>query len=88
MPLVEYFLLALLGSTPVAGATTPRSFDADAVTQPSGGTPNEMGATLGASNSNKPAATSGKKGHKSGKKGHKGGKKSKKGSSTTTPPPK
>jgi hypothetical protein len=93
MPLAEYFLLALLGSTPLAtGATVTTNFDADALTQPAGGTPSEPGVRVGASNTNKPAASSStteKKAHKGGRKGHKGGKKSKKSSGgSTTPPPK
>jgi hypothetical protein len=93
MPLTEYFLLALLGSTPLAtGGTVTRNFDADALTQPAGGTPSEPGVRVSASNTNKSAASSnktGKTGHKGGKKGHKGGKKSKKSSGgSTTPPPK
>jgi hypothetical protein len=94
MPLAEYFLLALLGSTPLAtGGTVARNFGADALTQPAGGTPTEAGTTIGASSTPNTVAnsnTTGKgKAHKGGKKGHKGGKKGKKSSGgSTTPPPK
>lgn len=94
MPLAEYFLLALLGSTPLAtGATVTTNFDTDALTQPAGVTPSEAGSTIGASKAPNTVAnsnTTGKaKAHKGGRKGHKGGKKGKKSSGgTTTPPPK
>jgi hypothetical protein len=51
MPFLEYMLLALLGS---AGAATPseaptRTFTADAVTQPSGGTEDLLAQATGGS---------------------------------------
>jgi hypothetical protein len=94
MPLAEYFLLALLGSTPLAtGGTVTRNFDADALTQPAGGTPSEAGSTIGGSSATNTVANTNKAGtgkaHKGGRKGHKGGKKGKKSSGgSTTPPPK
>jgi len=89
MPLVEYVLLAILGSTPIATGTPAnaalRTYDAESVAQPSGSAPsgtNSSRADKSASNSNKKSTTdnrNGKKAEKSGKKGSSG---------TTTPPPK
>jgi hypothetical protein len=89
MPLVEYVLLAILGSTPIAAGTPAnaalRTYDAESVAQPSGAAPTEGSssrADKSTSNSNKKATTdnkNGKKAEKSGKKGSSG---------TTTPPPK
>jgi hypothetical protein len=68
MPVIEYMLLALLGT---AGAAAPggipsspstRTLDADAVTQPNGGTAGLLGQ-----------ATSGSPGKRSGSGGHVGG---------------
>jgi hypothetical protein len=49
MPLLEYMLLAILGSaTPaIPGATTARTITADAVTQPSGGTTGDLTTGIG-----------------------------------------
>jgi hypothetical protein len=49
MPFFEYMLLAILGSAPAAipGATPERTITADAVTQPTGGTPVDVNAGIG-----------------------------------------
>jgi len=90
MPFVNYMLLAILGSSPVAPGTSanvsPRTYDAESVAQPSGGVPTEASYSRinkGASNSNKKATTDNKNGKKPPEKG---GKKSSGGGST--PPPK
>jgi len=82
MSFVKYVLLAILGSTPIApansGNLSPRTYDAESVSQPRGGAPSEAGS----SNSNK--NTSANKNVK--KPAQKSGKKSSGG--TTTPSPK
>ena len=89
MAFVEYVLLAILGSTPIAPGTSnnvsPRMYDAESVSQPGGGAPSQpiyCSADKNASNSNKKTTTD----NKNGKKAEKGGKKSSGG--TTTPSPK
>ena len=87
MPFIEYALLAILGSTPVAPGTSanvsPRTYDAESVAQPSGGVPSYARTNKDASNSNKKATNDNKNGkkptQKGGKKGTGGG---------GTPPPK
>jgi hypothetical protein len=89
MPLIDYIVLALLGSTGVSvpGSASEnlsaRMFSADSLVQPSGGAGDATGVKTRTSNTTKVS-----KSHKGGKKGHKGGKKSKKGSggSTSAPP--
>ena len=84
MPLVEYVLLAILGSAgaaiPGGAPGTPRTFGADAVVQPSGGT--GLGQTGGGSTdtTTPPKTAVGKKATKTHtsrrhhRRGHKGGK--------------
>jgi len=89
MAFVEYVLLAILGSTPIAPATSgnisPRTYDAESVVQPSGSAPSNASYSRvdkSASNSNKRTTTD----NKNGKKPPEKGKKSSGG--TTTPAPK
>jgi hypothetical protein len=93
MPIAEYILLALLGSTTagIAGNTLPRAYGVDTVVQPSGGTadPAAIATSTRAGNSNTQKKTSNANTKSGLKRGHKGGKKGKKSSGgTTTPAPK
>src|SRR2546427_13234776 len=88
MSFVEYVLLGILGSTPIApgtsGNVSPRTYDAESVSQPSGSAPSEAGFSAenkNPSNSNKNAASGNKNTRKPTQKS---GKKSSGG--TTTPP--
>jgi hypothetical protein len=89
MSIVEYVLLAILGSTPVAPGTSanvpPQIYDAESVAQPRGSAPREASyrSNKDASNSNKKSTNDNKNGKKPPEKG---GKKSSGGGST--PPPK
>ena len=90
MPLVEYVLLAILGSTPIApgpsNSISPRTYGAESVAQPSGGVPSAAHSSRldkSTSNSNKKATTDNKNGKKPAEKSKKGS-----GGTTTTPPPK
>jgi len=90
MPIVEYLLLAILGSTPIAPNTpvnvSSRTYDAESVAQPSGGAPSETSRARvdrGTSNSNKKSSSDNKNVKKPAEKGGKKG-----SSSGSTPPPK
>jgi hypothetical protein len=89
MPLVEYLLLAILGSAPIAPGSSNnvslRTYGAESVSQPGGSTPAERrycSVDKNASNSNKKATT----GNSNSKKPPEKGKKNSGG--TSTPPPK
>jgi hypothetical protein len=88
MPLVEYVLLAILGSMPIAPGTSssisPRTYGAESVAQPAGSVPVKAGYSNDnrSSNSDKKATTGNSNSKKPPEKGKKGT------SGTSTPPPK
>jgi hypothetical protein len=86
MSFIKYVLLAVLGATAVApetsGNISTRTYDAESVSQPRGGTPSDVSENKNASTSKKNTASSNKNAKKPAEK-------SKKNSGgTTTPPPK